>query len=204
MTEKTHSELFTEIYSGKAPWDIGRPQPAFVEVAEQVYGLVLDSGCGTGEHALYFSDRDCVVVGMDFLEHPVELARAKAKNRGTAVDFVVADALRLKDFEARFDNVLDSGLFHVFSDEERSIYVAGLAHVLRSGGRLFLLCFSDQEPGTDGPRRVTQQEIRDVFSTGFVVESINPARFEVIADLPPGRSFSPGGPLAWFAVIRRK
>ncbi len=34
-----------------APWDIGRPQPAFVRLAEQglLAGRVLDSGCGTGE-----------------------------------------------------------------------------------------------------------------------------------------------------------
>jgi hypothetical protein len=35
--------------------------------------------------------------------------------------------------------------------------VAGLATVLKSGGRLFLMCFSDQEPGTQGPRRISQK-----------------------------------------------
>jgi len=39
--------------SRPAPWDIGRPQPAFVRLAEQglLSGRVLDSGCGTGEQA---------------------------------------------------------------------------------------------------------------------------------------------------------
>jgi hypothetical protein len=47
--------------------------------------------------------------------------------------------------------------FHVFSDEDWRRYVEGLASVLRAGGRLFLLCFSDEEPGTQGPRRVSQK-----------------------------------------------
>ena len=68
------------------------------------------------------------------------------------------DALTLKDWPERFDSVIDSGLFHVFSDDDRRRYVEGLAHVLKPGGRLFLLCFSDEEPGTQGPRRVSQKE----------------------------------------------
>ena len=64
------------------------------------------------------------------------------------------DALTLSKLDPQFDGVIDSGLFHVFSDEERARYVAGLAHVTKLGGRLFLLCFSDEEPGTQGPRRV--------------------------------------------------
>ena len=64
----------------------------------------------------------------------------------------------------RFDNVVDSGLFHVFSDEDRKSYVAGPATILKQGRRLFLMCFSDDEPGTDGPRRVSQQELRDAFA----------------------------------------
>ena len=40
--------------------------------------------------------------------------------------------------------------------------------MLRPGGRLFLLCFSDKEPGTQGPRRVSKKEIGDAFAEGWV------------------------------------
>ena len=66
--------------------------------------------------------------------------------------------------DERFDNVIDSGLFHVFSDADRARYVQGLDAVLKPGGRLLLLCFSDQVPGEVGPRRVKQQELREVFA----------------------------------------
>ena len=77
------------------------------------------------------------------------------------------DALALKELPEVFDNVIDSGLFHVFGDDDRRRYVEGLASVLKPGGRLFLLCFSDAEPGEQGPRRVSRQEIEDAFCRGL-------------------------------------
>ena len=86
------------------------------------------------------------------------------------------DALALKDLPEVFDNVIDSGLFHVFNDEDRRRYVEGLATVLKPGGRLFLLCFSDEEPGTQGPRRVSKKELHDAFAEGWSIESIEPSQ----------------------------
>jgi cyclopropane fatty-acyl-phospholipid synthase-like methyltransferase len=114
----------------------------------------------------------------------------------------VMDALALKELPEVFDSVIDSGLFHVFGDEDRRRYVEGLASVLKPGGRLFLLCFSDAEPGDQGPRRVSKKEIEDAFADGWVVESIEPSRYEVRPD-PTDPSFSDGGPKAWFVVVRR-
>lgn len=194
--------VFQSMYEGQAPWDIGRPQPAFVAVADQISGSVLDAGCGTGDHALYFAGQGCQVTGIDFVEEAITRAKKKAEGRNLPVTFLVKDALDLKGWPERFDTVIDSGLFHVFSDQDRQRYVEGLAAVLKPGGRLFLMCFSDQEPGTQGPRRVTKQELHDAFTHGWVIEAIEPSRFEVIPDLKD-MQFSEGGPKAWFAVIRR-
>jgi cyclopropane fatty-acyl-phospholipid synthase-like methyltransferase len=112
------------------------------------------------------------------------------------------DALALKDLPEVFDSVIDSGLFHVFSDEDRRRYVDGLASILKPGGHLFLLCYSDQEPGKQGPRRVSKKEIEDAFAKGWKIESILPSRYEVRPDLKD-MSFSDGGSKAWFVVARR-
>jgi SAM-dependent methyltransferase len=195
-------EHFESAYSGQAPWDIPNPQPVFVSVANQITGSVLDCGCGTGENALFFAARGNQVTGIDFLEEPIRRAKQKATERGLAANFLVMNALDLKEIPQQFDNVIDSGLFHVFSDEDRRRYVEGLAWVVKPEGKLFLLCFSNEEPGVHGPRRVSEAELRDAFSTGWSVESIEAARFEVRADLK-GISFSEGGPKAWFTVVRK-
>ncbi len=202
MTTVPDRTTFETLYAGQAPWDIGKPQKPFLDVADQIIGSLLDAGCGTGDTALFFARRGCQVTGIDFIEEPITRARRKAAEQTIAVTFLVKDALTLKDWSERFDNVIDSGLFHVFSDEDRRRYVEGLATVLRPGGRLFLLCFSDEEPGTQGPRRISKQEIHDAFAVGWTIESLNPARFEVRSDLKD-LAFSEGGPRAWFVVARR-
>ena len=195
-------ERFEKIYENKPPWDIGKPQLAFVQIADQIAGSVLDAGCGTGENALFLAERGHKVTGIDFLEKPVAKAKAKAAERGLPATFLVMDALHLADIPEVFDSVIDCGLFHVFSDEDRERYVQGLASVVKPNGKLFLLCFSNEEPPGDGPRRVSRQELNDAFAEGWQVESIQAARFEVRLDLKDIQ-FSEGGPFAWLSVIRR-
>src|ERR1700694_1866101 len=163
---------FESAYAGQAPGEIGKPQKAFIEVADQITGSILDAGCGTGENALFFASRGQKVMGIDFLAEPSTRAKKKAAERGVTATFLVMDALALKDLPEVFDSVIDSGLFHVFSDDDRRRYVEGLARVLKPGGKLFLLCFSDEEPGEQGPRRVSAKEIRVAFAEGWAVESI--------------------------------
>ena len=195
---------FEQMYQGQAPWDTGRPQPAIVKLAEagQIRGSVLDVGCGTGENVLYLAARGHEAWGIDFVPVAIERAKAKAAERGINAHFIVGNALELGKLGRQFDTVIDCGLFHTFTDEERPIFVRSLAEVLRAGGSLYLLCFSDEQPGTEGPRRISQQEIRDTFHQGWNVKQIEPTQFESIPR-PDGLKFGPGGPKAWLATIER-
>src|SRR5215813_168079 len=80
---------FEDFYEGKAPWDIGKPQRVFAAVADQVTGPVLDAGCGTGEHALFFAARGHRVTGIDFVEEAIRRARRKAAERRLLVQFLI-------------------------------------------------------------------------------------------------------------------
>jgi SAM-dependent methyltransferase len=183
----------------RPPWDIGRPQPAFVRLADGglLRGRVLDAGCGSGEHALLAAAGGADVVGVDVSRRAIERARDKAGERGLAVRFEVADALSLGELGLTFDTVIDSGLFHVFDDADRARYVISLASVLEPGGTCYLMCFSDRQPGTMGPRRVSQEELRAAFSDGWAVTAIVAEAFVVNPGL--------GTPTAqaWLATIRR-
>jgi 2-polyprenyl-3-methyl-5-hydroxy-6-metoxy-1,4-benzoquinol methylase len=201
MSDVPDRNTFASMYAGEAPWDIGKPQKPFIEVADRITGRVLDVGCGTGDTALFLANRGCEVTGMDFLDVPISRAKHKMEERGLSATFLVKDALTLKDWMERFDNVVDSGLFHVFTDDDRKRYVDGLANVLKPGGRLFLMCFSDAEPAGQGPRRVSKKELHDVFAHGWNVESIEPYQLEIRPNTQ--FQFTPGGPKAWFAVVRR-
>ena len=188
---------FEAAYATTPPWDIGRPQPAFANLTADgaLGGDVLDVGCGTGEHALMAAEAGCTTVGIDVSPTAIRLAQAKAQERGIAARFIVADALRLESLGEQFDVVLDCGLFHVFDDEDRQPFVESLARVTRTGGRYYMLCFSDEEPTGWGPRRITQAEIRDAFAQGWRVDSIEAAELDVTVRSEPVRS--------WLATITR-
>ncbi len=185
---------FDSAYRGTPPWDIGRPQPAIVRLAErgQITGSILDVGCGTGEHVLYLAGRGHEVTGVDSAPTAIKKARAKANQRGITADFVLGDALDLA-IRRQFDTVIDSGLFHVFSDDERPRFRDGLERVLRPGGTYFMICFSEKEPGDWGPRRVTEAEIRSVFKDGWRTNYIQRSTIEIIG----------GHAEAWLASISR-
>ena len=93
--------------------------------------------------------------------------------------------------------MIDSGVFHVFGDDDRARYVASLAAVLRPAGACYLMCFSDRQPGNWGPRRVRADELRAAFSDGWTVESITAGTFE-INPLDATTQVQ-----AWLAAIRR-
>jgi SAM-dependent methyltransferase len=170
-----------------APWDIGRPQPALMELP--FTGAVLDVGCGTGENALHIAAQGLRVVGVDVAETAIAMARAKAADRGIDAEFVVADAFALT---GRFDTVLDCGLFHTFDSEERPRYVASLASVIAPGGTLYVLCFRPG-PGT-GPHPVSREALAEAFSAWDVV-AIEPDRLHT--------RFSADGAPAWLATVKR-
>jgi cyclopropane fatty-acyl-phospholipid synthase-like methyltransferase len=188
---------WNSVYEGSPPWDIGRPQPDFVWLAEagKFHGQMLDVGCGTGEHVMLAASHGAEAMGVDLAELAIERARAKAQQRGISAMFEVGDVLHLDRLRRQFDVITDSGVFHVFDDEERPVYVNSLRSALRPGGMYYLMCFSDRQPGDWGPRRVSQAELRAAFVDGWSIRSIDPAKFAVTID--------DNGAQAWLATIER-
>jgi len=182
-----------DAYKTTPPWDIGRPQPAFVELVrpgELNMGGVLDVGCGTGENALYLAEKGFSVVGVDLSTRAIEAAKAKATERKLKVDFRVANALSLDFKNSYFDNAIDSGLFHTFNDNDRVDFASEIARVLKRDGRYFMLCFSDKEPTNwGGPRRITKEEIETTFSPFFDINYIREAYFATRIHNSGGRAY---------------
>ncbi len=201
------AHAFETAYSdgGTPTWDIGRPQPAVVRLVESgEFGdprmTILDAGCGTGEHALLLAAAGHPTVGVDLVAEAIRRARAKATQRAVEPrpTFVVLDALDLAAVGATFDAALDVGLFHTFADADRPRYAAGLATVVRPGGRAFILCWSDRNPFGFGPRRVTRREVRATFraAAGWRVDRIDGE--ELVSRLPGGRVH------AWLVRLTRR
>lgn len=200
---------FAKAYTdGNAPWDIGKPQSPFIAVADQIIGPVLDVGCGTGNTSLFFAERGIEIIGVDFVEEAIRRARAKASERGLTAEFLVRNAMTLDSWDRRFASIIDSGLFHVFHGEEQKKYVNGLAHVLMSGGKLFLFSFTPEETRAKETQQigVSELQVRAIFSDKWEVGSVQVIRGELnpIFKAQYPDEFPEDGPSMLFAIIRRK
>jgi demethylmenaquinone methyltransferase / 2-methoxy-6-polyprenyl-1,4-benzoquinol methylase len=100
----------------------------------------LDVCCGTGDLALALRRRigpDGRVVGCDFSEPMLDLARQKSGEEGLAVEFGWADALELPYGDKSFDAVTVGFGARNLADLEKGL--SEMARVLRPGGRLAIL-----------------------------------------------------------------
>src|SRR5690606_16056926 len=111
--------FFDNVYEGPAPWDVGAPQPALIELIREFRpeGRVLDLGCGTGDLAIALAEQGCDVLGIDFVEAAITEARRRAEQLPdevrSRVEFAVADALHPSRLQQRFGAITDCGFFHL-------------------------------------------------------------------------------------------
>ncbi|ORA33937.1 class I SAM-dependent methyltransferase [Mycobacterium aquaticum] len=208
MDETPTMSRFDQAYaSNTAPWVIGEPQPAIVEL-ERTGGIsspVLDIGCGAGEHTILLTRLGYDVLGMDFAPQAIEQARANAAARGVDAQFAVGDALAL-DGTSTYQTVVDSALFHIFDDADRGAYVRSLAAACRPGGLVYVLALSDAGRGF-GPQ-VSEDTIRTAFGTGWDLESLQTTTYRGVVGEAHAEAFGVAvGTMvdepAWLARVRR-
>lgn len=194
----TEGTVFDQAYRDeRAPWIIGEPQPAVVELERGggLRGTVLDIGCGTGEHTILLARLGYDVLGVDASGPAIERARENAERHGVAARFAVADAMRLDS--GPYDTILDSALFHIFDDTDRPRYVRSLHAACRPGGYVYVLALSDEGPSV-GPE-VSEDTVRAAFGDGWDLENLSRTTYRarnretgVVEDFP-----------AWLARVRR-
>jgi SAM-dependent methyltransferase len=200
--------LFDDAYAaGFAPWVIGEPQPAIVDLerAGEIRGAVLDAGCGAGEHTILLTRLGYDVVGIDFAPNAVAAARSNAAAKGADARFEVADAMRLPS-DGRYDTIIDSALFHIFDGADRARYVRSLHGACRPGGRVHVLALSDAGRGF-GPQ-VGEASIRDAFTDGWALDSLSHTTYRGVVGEAHSTAYGvPTGTRvdepAWLASARR-
>jgi SAM-dependent methyltransferase len=198
---------FDDAYQARtAPWVIGEPQPAIVELERTgvIRGKVLDVGCGAGEHTILLTRLGYDVVGIDYSPTAVDQARENAAAKGVDARFDVADAMNLNG--QAYDTIIDSALFHIFDDIDRPRYVRSLHAACRPGALVHVLALSDKGRGF-GPE-VSEAVIREAFGDGWVLEALDTTTYRGVVG--EGHSEALGLPAgtrvdepAWLARARR-
>jgi cyclopropane fatty-acyl-phospholipid synthase-like methyltransferase len=129
-------------------------------------GTVLDIGTGPGTQAIELAQRGFQVTATDISDAAIEGAQAKATAQGLNISWQQDDILNSK-IRGEFDLILDRGCFHGFHLAQRQKYLQFIQDVSKSGGYLFLKCFSHLETREAGPYRFSPAEIQEMFSDKF-------------------------------------
>jgi cyclopropane fatty-acyl-phospholipid synthase-like methyltransferase len=151
-------------------------------------GSALDLGTGPGTQAIHLARRGFDVTATDISEAAIRLAREKAREQGLEITWAQDDILDTR-LGRQFDLIFDRGCFHVLNPERREDYVRTVSGLLKTGGYLFLKCFSYLQPGEQGPYRFTPEQIREIFGDRLNVLSIKETVYQGTLDQLPRALF---------------
>jgi SAM-dependent methyltransferase len=170
--------LFRLMYRfGFTPWD-GHPIARNLQtlVDELPAGRALDLGCGTGDTAIYLAQHGWHVTGVDYLDQPLDAARAKAAASQANVAFVKADVTKLSHagVGSDFGLIVDNGCLHNLGDADRDAYVREVSTVAAPQARLLIVAFLPG--GRFGVRGVQPAEMQRRFATGWTLRSTGSER----------------------------
>ena len=198
VSKSKQVDFFQSIYLQGIPiWEIDRPQISVKSLFEagKFKGKILELGCGTAENSIYLNKEGFEVVGIDLSQCAIEIARKKAKKKNANIELICGDLFK-HDFGVEgFDTILDSGVFHGFGDNARDNYLHVLQNLIKPGGLLHLIAWSELEPGQEGPRRLTRGEIQRFFKSEWADITIVKTIYETNAHAD--------GAAAWLASMTK-
>jgi SAM-dependent methyltransferase len=186
--------------SGDTPWDIGKPDFNLIQTVTAMPikpCKALEIGCGTGDNAIWLSQQNFHVVGIDASEIAIEKAKTKAVEANVKCAFQVSDILTSRIEGAPFGFAFDRGCFHtVGSDSERRRFAENLhGHLGEDGLWLSLLGNADERYDGPGPPKRTARDIVNAVEPYFEILSLISGSFG---------SNRPNPPRAWVCLMRKR
>jgi cyclopropane fatty-acyl-phospholipid synthase-like methyltransferase len=151
-------------------------------------GSALDLGTGPGTQAMELARRGFTVTATDISEAAIRMASEKAQKQRLEITWKQDDILNTR-LDRQFDLIFDRGCFHVLAPGRRGDYVRIVSGLLKTGGYLFLKCFSRLQPGEEGPYRFTPEQIREIFGSRLSVLLIKETVYQGTLDPLPRALF---------------
>ncbi|MBI4193080.1 MAG: class I SAM-dependent methyltransferase [Candidatus Colwellbacteria bacterium] len=164
-------------------------------------GLILDVGCGGGTKSRYFIERGLRVVGIDFSEKMIEIAKREVPT-GTFLALDMSDVDRLENV---FDAIYASAVFVHIPRSEASTKVKKLAEKLKTGGYLYSAVKGPKIQGIQEEVKIENdygypyERFFSYFTAGEVESFLREANCEVVYS-----EGKPSGNARWIEVIGKK
>jgi ubiquinone/menaquinone biosynthesis C-methylase UbiE len=123
---------------GDQPLNLPWYRSVFPFIRDNVYGNVLEVGCGRGDFAIWLATTvsRLNITAVDFSETSIRIARERAAAAGVAVNFSVSDAQSMNSPDEQFDHVVSCECMeHV---QQPIKMVSEIFRVLKPGGTFCL------------------------------------------------------------------
>ena len=182
------------------PWDSGfRSRELARVLAERAMApcRAVELGCGSGTNAVFLAEQGFDVTGIDLSPTAIDRAKERASLAGVNVRFLAADLLQFQEAVEPFDFLFDRGCFHCARKVDVSAYRTTLKYLSRPGSWYLLLTGNANEvTETEGPPRLTEQDIRQDLEDLFEIQEIREFHFEDAGGTE--------GPLGWSCFLIRR
>ena len=138
------------------PWEIRDTPSELREVIEELNvsgGKALDAGCGTGNYSVFLARNGYKVVGVDYSEEALEIAKQNNERQyHLPIDYIHADLTTLAELldTGSFDLILDYRVFHHLPEQDAKVYAAQCARLLKPNGYLLIICNSEKDIDAQG------------------------------------------------------
>ena len=163
--------------------------------------LVLDAGCGAGTKSKYLIDKGLKIVGIDFSDKLIEIAKREAPTG----NFFVMDINEADKLTEKFDGIfMQAVLLHIpKKDAEKTINK--LLGVLKPGGYLYIavkekkIGGADEEIKTENDYGYPYKRFFSQFTLGEIKNLIKKTGLEISYE-----NVTPFGHTRWIQVIGKK
>jgi SAM-dependent methyltransferase len=195
--EKRYKERYE---AHDTPWDTGKPDFNLIQTVSTTPiepCKALDIGCGSGDNAVWLSQQNFQVLGIDTSEIAIEKAKEKALRANVKCTFIVTDFLTSHIEGAPFGFAFDRGCFHSLnSDKERKSFAENVnGHLEKDGLWLSLVGNADEQRHAPGPPQRTARDIVNSVEPYFEILSLVSSYFG---------SNRPNPPRAWVCLMRKR
>ncbi len=148
MTEYLSAEYWNQRYlNNAAQWDLGIVSPPLKAYFDQLYDkdiAILIPGAGNSYEALYLLEQGFTnITVIDIAPAVIHPLQEKYKNQ-SAIRFILTDFF---DWEGKYDLIVEQTFFCALNPDLREKYVAKMASLLSSNGKLIGLLFNRQFEG---------------------------------------------------------
>ncbi|WP_054871887.1 class I SAM-dependent methyltransferase [Caloranaerobacter sp. TR13] len=146
-----YEERYKKIHKEGLLWFSKKPTPELIDWVEYfnipLGNEICEVGCGEGRDALYLATQGYEITAVDISEEAIRKCKELAEERKVKVNWVVSDALYLREkIKRQFNWIYSVGTLHILvENEDRKKFLKTLYSLLKPKGKLLLISMGDGE-----------------------------------------------------------